>query len=248
MSRYTGLSHRKTGLPSLQHVLSLSLTLNVLFAFAFLFLGGLQAFSNNDESSLTMIRGIEWHGGHPLGVKKATCSCSGKDGYCMCTPSLAIDLVIASGKDHLWLVRRKDTNQLATMGGFVMVGESVEDAVRRELKEEMGISLKDAPVLFGVYSDPRRDNRRHTVSAVYVIHLDGKEHPVAADDVKDVKRIPLSDIEKYNYFADHKTILLDYRRSLQGGEMITSLSEGDFAPDIHRSVCRPLKDKLMKYS
>jgi len=246
MSRYTGLSHRKTGLPSLQHVFSLSLALNVAFALAFLFVGSFQVFSTESSS----IRGatIQWHGGHPLGAQTGTCSCSGKDGYCMCTPSLAIDLVIASGKEHLWLVRRKDTDQLATMGGFVMVGESVEDAVKRELKEETGIVLKDPPVLFGVYSDPRRDNRRHTVSAVYAIHLDGNEHPVAADDVKDVKRIPLSGIEKYNYFADHKTILLDYRRSLQrGGETLPS-SEEDFAPDILRSVCKPLKNKIMKYS
>ena len=83
----------------------------------------------------------------------------------MCTPSLAIDLVILSGTDHVWLVRRKDTNQLATMGGFVMVGETVEQAVIRELREETGIDLSSGrkpPMLFGVYSDPRRDNRRHT--------------------------------------------------------------------------------------
>mmetsp|Transcript_14202 Transcript_14202/g.17138 ORF Transcript_14202/g.17138 Transcript_14202/m.17138 type:complete len:88 (-) Transcript_14202:36-299(-) len=60
----------------------------------------------------------KWNGGHPFQERPGSCWCSG-DAYCMCTPSLAIDLVITSGHDHVWLVRRKDTNQLATMGGFV---------------------------------------------------------------------------------------------------------------------------------
>jgi 8-oxo-dGTP diphosphatase len=124
------------------------------------------------------------------------------------------------------------------MGGFVNVGETVEQTVKRELQEEMGIDLVKPPQLLGIYSDPRRDNRRHTVSSVFAVHLDGEEKPVAADDVKEVKRIPLSDIEKYEYFADHKTILLDYRHSLRGDAISVGTSEGDFASDVQRSVCR----------
>lgn len=164
----------------------------------------------------------------------------------MCNPSLAIDLVIVSGEDHVWVVRRKDTGQLATMGGFVNVGESVADAVARELKEEMGIELKTSPMLFGVFSDPRRDNRRHTASAVFAVHLDGSEHPVAADDVKEVEKIKLSDIETKDFFCDHRTILLDYRRILQnkreGGLSASDFvrSDGDFATDVTRSICSPI--------
>lgn len=161
----------------------------------------------------------------------------------MCSPSLAIDLVILSGSDHVWLVRRKDTNQLATMGGFIQVGETVESAVKREIKEEMGIDLVEPPLLFGVYSDPRRDNRRHTVSITYAVRLNENARPVAADDVKEVKRIPLQDIEKYSFFADHKTILTDFRSLLllQGNPMAMNHQNkpvGDFADDIVRSVCQ----------
>lgn len=153
----------------------------------------------------------------------------------MCTPSLAIDLVILSGQDYIWLVRRKDTNQLATMGGFVHVGETVEHAVARELMEEMGIELKESPRLLGIYSDPRRDNRRHTVSAVFVIKVPQNVRPRAADDVKDVQRIQLSDIEEHSFFADHKTILSDYLRSLEtGGE---SKEIRDVFENVVRSTC-----------
>ena len=161
----------------------------------------------------------------------------------MCTPNLAIDLVVLSGETHVWLVRRKDTDQLATIGGFVQMGETVEHAVLRELEEETGIrNLPSPPVFFGMYSDPRRDNRRHTVSITFAIHLDGSEKPVAADDVKDVIRIPFADVEKYDYFSDHKTIFLDYRKLMQSKGSSVDVSDfqqspGDFANDVVRSVC-----------
>ena len=183
---------------------------------------------------------LSFNGGHPLGRQTGTCVC-GPDKYCLCSPSLAIDLVMATEKDdEVWVVRRKDTGQLAVMGGFVQVGESVEQAVARELTEETGLTLTQTPVLLGVYSDPRRDNRRHTVSAVFVVTLSDDAKPVAADDVKAVQKIKLSEAEQYDFFADHKTILMDYRQWAAGHEP-TKSTESDFASDIERSVCYPTK-------
>lgn len=202
--------------------------------------------STGGGQPLTRVLPLQWNGGHPLDAQTGSCYCNAEQ-YCMCTPSLAIDLVIVSGTamNHVWLVRRRDTDQLATMGGFVQVGETVETAVRRELKEEMGISeLAHPPVLMGVYSDPRRDNRRHTVSVTYAVRVPDDVRPVAADDVKQVQRIPLDDIEEYSYFADHKTIMMDFRNALyrrrRGGTTTTSAMTrdvGDFANDIARSLC-----------
>jgi 8-oxo-dGTP diphosphatase len=204
-----------------------------------------------------------FHGGHPItSTLHGSCFCSGIDDYCMCNPALAIDIVLISGTDHLWFVRRKDTNQLAIVGGFVDIGETVLDAVYRELYEETGLSIQSSssstttttrtpsspmihePVLFGVYSDPRRDNRRHTVSAAYAIHLDGTEQMIASDDVKDVVRIPISDVPSlFSLFADQKTVVQDYIRLYYDTKPKTSSdfirSNGDFASDIHRSICIP---------
>lgn len=225
---------RHTGTPGMECVLAISILFNAILL-------GWLFFASHDDTSQSLLthRPLRWNGGHPLAEQIGDCYCNAQK-YCLCTPSLAIDLVILSGHDHVWLVRRKDTNQLATMGGFIQVGETVEAAVRRELMEEMGITLTEPPVLLGVYSDPRRDKRRHTVSAAYAVRVDEHAHPVAADDVKQVQRLPLADIEQHDFFADHKTILTDFRALLHR-QAISWTGVGDFANDIVRSVC-DLKD------
>ena len=69
-----------------------------------------------------------WHGGAPGDSPAGSCWCGKADGYCMCTPSLAIDLVIETtlpdGEPGIVLVIRRDNGLAATMGGFVDVGET----------------------------------------------------------------------------------------------------------------------------
>lgn len=224
--------YRKNGyFMTRERIFRISIAANAIFVFILL---SILARSRNSHSTEMV-----WHGGHPQQDHAGSCWCGQEDKYCMCTPNVAIDLIIRSGTNYIWLVRRKDTNKLATMGGFVDVDETAEQAVKRELKEEMGIDLKDPPRLFGVYSDPRRDNRRRNVSIVYAVHLTEEVHPNAGDDAKEVKRISMDDIEKHSYFADHRTILLDYRRFIRQKPQLLS-SEGDFAENITRSTCSHL--------
>jgi len=235
-------------------LLRTSLSIN-FFLFLFIFY-----LTNNNiwDQAYSTVRKSVWHGGHPAEDRIGSCWCGKQDGYCMCTPNLAIDLIITSSssssggeihednhqqtvptiEDYVWLVRRKDTNQLATMGGFVEMDETVEDAVKRELMEEMALSLNAAPKLVGLYSDPRRDNRRRTASVVFAVHLSTQNmHPHAGDDAKEVVKIPFSSIENHDFFSDHRTILLDYRATLTRKVVEDWTTEGDFAVDIQRSTC-----------
>lgn len=204
----------------------LSLVVNVFFILSWM-ISTYRTTTAGDKTMMMRGDAQTWHGGHPIAKDhKGSCWCGAEDHYCMCTPNIAIDLILVApdpstttDMDHhyVWLVRRKDTSQLATMGGFVDVSETVEAAVHRELKEEMGIVFdgKEEPLqLLGVYSDPRRDNRRRNVSVVFVVQLKHDVEPKAADDVKDVQKIALSQIEDHDFFSDHKIILLDYRHSL----------------------------------
>ena len=91
------------------------------------------------------------------------------------TPLLTVDSVIRNPETGgIVLIKRKFApyqGHYALPGGFVDVGETVEDACRREAKEETNLTLTDI-VLIGVYSDPKRDPRGHSVTVAYYAEND----------------------------------------------------------------------------
>lgn len=87
------------------------------------------------------------------------------------TPYLAIDCVILNDKNEVLLIKKTHNlfkDHWAIPGGHVEYGETVESAVAREVKEEVGLTI-DNPSLFGVYSDPSRDPRYHLVAILYIV-------------------------------------------------------------------------------
>ncbi|CAB9513221.1 NUDIX domain [Seminavis robusta] len=211
----------KNVLSSQDAVLRISFAMNVLFGITWLWSRLI-----GNEDSFMWIRGDEhvWHGGGTPydNDHRGSCWC-GADGYCLCTPFVAFDLILVSQEDDdtfFWVKQRKDTNQLATIGGFLEVGDSLELALHRELKEQVGIVLEQQSgntqfQMLGVYSDPRRDNLRRNVAVAYVVRL---PHAIYPKEAKDVRKIAIKDIEQHDFYADHKMMLLDYRHSLQAGK------------------------------
>jgi 8-oxo-dGTP diphosphatase len=93
----------------------------------------------------------------------------------MRTPLLAVDSVILF-RGGIVLIKRKNPpfqGCYALPGGFVEVGESAEDAIIRESKEETGLNI-ELLELIGVYSDPHRDPREHVVSICYLSRGSGE--------------------------------------------------------------------------
>lgn len=106
----------------------------------------------------------------------------------------------------------------AIVGGFVMVGESVEDAAIREVKEETGLEL-GALKQFHVFSDPTRDPRRHTASMTFVGRVKTAWNLAkAADDAKQIAVVKVVDIKanKVKLAFDHGKILAKYLEEYHG--------------------------------
>jgi 8-oxo-dGTP diphosphatase len=131
------------------------------------------------------------------------------------TPYLTTDGIVEiydDNKNFLGIVliqRKNEPLGLALPGGFVDVGESVETAVVREMKEEISLDVKITKLL-GVYSDPSRDPRFHTASAVYICKAHGE--PLGADDAKEASLYKLDAIPLEELVFDHRKIVEDYLR------------------------------------
>ena len=132
------------------------------------------------------------------------------------TPYLATDGIIeVYDEDDTFLgivliERKNEPTGLAIPGGFVDVGESTENAVIREMKEETTLDVK-VKKLLGVYSDPLRDKRFHVVSTVYICRATGV--PKGCDDAKSAKIYAIKDIPMDKLVFDHQNIIEDYLKS-----------------------------------
>ncbi|MBS3778235.1 MAG: NUDIX hydrolase [Candidatus Thermoplasmatota archaeon] len=126
------------------------------------------------------------------------------------SPKITVDGVVFTELKVL-LVKRKNPpfqGMWALPGGFVEYGETTEQAVVREVKEETGL-ITTIGMLLGVYSDPNRDPRGHTISIVYI--LKRKNGMVSGgDDAAEAAFHPLDKLPKLSF--DHDNIIKDALR------------------------------------
>lgn len=129
------------------------------------------------------------------------------------TPHLTVDGIIKlydkeeNFKGIVLIDRLNKPLGYALPGGFVDIGETVENALKREMKEETSLDV-NIESLMGVYSDPKRDERFHTVSLVYICKAYGT--PKAQDDAKEVFVYEKNNIPLEKLVFDHKQILEDF--------------------------------------
>ena len=129
------------------------------------------------------------------------------------TPLLTVDAVIILNRKIVLIKRKKPPfkNNFALPGGFVEVGETTEAAVIREANEETGLSI-DIIKLVGVYSEPSRDPRGHTVSVCYLAI--GHGEPRAATDAAGVALFDIKELPDIAF--DHQKMIDDAGDDING--------------------------------
>ena len=127
------------------------------------------------------------------------------------TPYITSDGIVEIYTDGLFkgivLINRLNSpHGTALPGGFMDIGETIEQCLKREMFEEISLNV-EIETLLGIYSDPKRDPRFHTVSAVYICRAE--QFPMAGDDAKSCKVVAIEDLLNENFVFDHAKISKD---------------------------------------
>jgi 8-oxo-dGTP diphosphatase len=130
------------------------------------------------------------------------------------TPLLTVDIIIRY-QDGIVLIERKNPPPgWALPGGFVDVGESLEEAAVREAKEETSLDV-GLVEQFHAYSKPGRDPRFHTVTMVFIAN--GKGTLKGRDDARKAEFFTGENLPDQIAF-DHGQIIADYFNYLKTGK------------------------------
>ena len=137
-------------------------------------------------------------------------------------PAITVDAVIIH-EGKIVLIKRGNPpfkDHYALPGGFVEYGETTENACKREAKEETGLDV-DIIDLIGVYSDPKRDPRGHTITIAYLCKPKTTEVS-AGSDAKSAMWIDLKKVTegRIELAFDHQKIVNDAIRKIHSkGDM-----------------------------
>ncbi len=124
-------------------------------------------------------------------------------------PSITVDGILVEDEKILLVKRGREPfkDMYALPGGFVEYGERTEDAIVREMEEETGLKT-EVLGLFGVYSDPERDPRDHTITVVYELRKLGGELK-GGDDATCAAMFPLNALPELAF--DHAKIIEEFK-------------------------------------
>ncbi len=121
----------------------------------------------------------------------------------------AVDAVVEKNGKILLIKRAKEPfkDKWALIGGFVEKGEKDEDAIKREVREEVGLNVKKIEE-FGHYFEKGRDPRGPIYSVAFEVKAKGKIKKSA--EVKEVRWFKFEELRPIDLAFDHWKILLDY--------------------------------------
>ena len=134
-------------------------------------------------------------------------------GFELKTPYVTADIIIRYQGGIVLIERKNEPAGWALPGGFVEIGESVEEAAVREAREETSLDVALVEQFY-TYSKPERDPRFHTVTVVFIGI--GAGTLKGRDDARRAEVFGPNNLPEQIAF-DHRKIINDYYRYLATG-------------------------------
>lgn len=125
-------------------------------------------------------------------------------------PILGTCVIPLMADGSIVLVLRRDNGLWSLPGGIVDWGEDVITAAARELKEEAGLETVGLDRLVGVYSQPGRDPRFHSVCVTVAVRVTGTPYPADRREILDARSFGPADLPWDRLSHDHKQHLQDF--------------------------------------
>jgi len=122
--------------------------------------------------------------------------------------AVTIDAVVVHA-DKVLLIKRGSEpfkEYWALPGGHVDWDETLEETVKREVKEELGVEVTNLKQI-GIYSDPKR-HPKQAINVAYGVAIAGIIN--TGDDAKEYRWFNLDELPELAF--DHKKIIEDYRK------------------------------------
>lgn len=121
---------------------------------------------------------------------------------------LTVDMVVFNeNRNEILLIKRKNNpfkDCWALPGGFVDENEDLEEAAKRELKEETNVTVSEV-IQIGAFGKPGRDPRGHMVSVAFSTQLTSQQDIKPLDDAKEVKWFFINNLPDLAF--DHEEII-----------------------------------------
>lgn len=111
----------------------------------------------------------------------------------MAPPIRIAAALIDDGAGRMLLVRKTGTTAYMQAGGKIEPGETPLDALRRELAEEIGLAITDAPWI-GRFQAPAANEPGCVVEAE-LFHLTAPHQPAAAAEIAEALWVRIADAD-----------------------------------------------------
>jgi ADP-ribose pyrophosphatase YjhB (NUDIX family) len=128
----------------------------------------------------------------------------------------AVVIAILEHKDKIVLTRRAfepQQGQLALPGGFVDYAETLEEALAREMKEELNLTIQAPRYLCSSWETYLYRGVQYYSSVVYfVVQIDDLSQAVAGDDITSFSLVSVEEIDPGKLaFASDRVALESYQ-------------------------------------